>query len=1000
MSVAHDRGPTTGARARGRPRRARARPRRGRRRPRVAPRCCPASWPPLLALLGLLAAVGARLPVRREPTYAPAVAGRRLGRRCATSSPTAGCRRRCGPASTRGGLGFLIALAVGTPLGLLIARVQVVRRGIGPLVVRPAEPAVGGLGAGRDHLLRHRQRPRSSPSSCWARSPSIANGMVSRHRPGAAAVPPGRHGARRPRADAWRGYVLLPAALPGYVGGLRQGWAFSWRSLMAAELIVNSPRARRGARASCSTRARLLSDMTLVFAGILGILVVGIAVELLVFAPARAAGAAPPRARGSALITGRREPLPAPPRPGRPPGPGRRRRRRGGPTRARPARRRRGRRVVAPDVADGFPDVPVAAARVRRRRRRRRLARCWPAPARSTTPSRPPASSAGSGACGPTTPRASAAWVPAVARVDDVVVSVTAGRDPRRAVALRDALALALETGRPAAAPAPAGRRLGGAGRRRAGRPGPADRARPAAARRAPTSSCATGSRPRVEVPDGVEVVEVGKTPGGPSWSQRDIEALLVEQRAARAGASCGSRAATCTSSPAASRRSPPASRPACRSRWCPGVTSALAGPTYAGIPVTARGVTQSFAVVSRAPAARRPRLHRRLGRARPARRHARAAHGGRPAARGLRGARRRRPRPPRRRSPSCRRATLPGQATVVTTLARAAPTAPTCARRPSSSSARSSRAGSSPRDAPCCSASPTARKRPGVAGGRARAAGARRRAAARACGRRRRTSTTPRRRSAAALPALADEGARRRRRRAAAAHARLAQQDRRRRLACRPAGWRTRACGCATAGRSARTRCSSTCWRRGSPRPARGDDDPVRAGRRRRARPGRQRAGRRDRAAAVRGPRAGRSVDIAFASTTRPSVPEALERLRAQGHARVSVARYFLGPGYLPRLVEQQAARSRGSRSSCPRRSASATGWPGCCSGATTRRCGGDIRMNCDVCLYRVPLPGREAAVGARAGAAHPPRRPASARTAEPGLCDPRGSTTRGSAP
>ena len=32
------------------------------------------------------------------------------------------------------------------------------------------------------------------------------------------------------------------------------------------------------------------------------------------------------------------------------------------------------------------------------------------------------------------------AWVPAVGRVDDVVVSVTAGRDPRRAVAIRDAV--------------------------------------------------------------------------------------------------------------------------------------------------------------------------------------------------------------------------------------------------------------------------------------------------------------------------------------------------------------------------------------------------------------------------------------------------------------------------------------------------------------------------------------------------------------------------------
>ena len=41
-------------------------------------------------------------------------------------------------------------------------------------------------------------------------------------------------------------YVLLPAALPGYLGGLRQGWAFAWRSLMAAELITYSPALGQG----------------------------------------------------------------------------------------------------------------------------------------------------------------------------------------------------------------------------------------------------------------------------------------------------------------------------------------------------------------------------------------------------------------------------------------------------------------------------------------------------------------------------------------------------------------------------------------------------------------------------------------------------------------------------------------------------------------------------------------------------------------------------------
>src|SRR5581483_4231547 len=33
-------------------------------------------------------------------------------------------------------------------------------------------------------------------------------------------------------------HVILPAALPSFVGGLKQGWAFAWRSLMAGELLV------------------------------------------------------------------------------------------------------------------------------------------------------------------------------------------------------------------------------------------------------------------------------------------------------------------------------------------------------------------------------------------------------------------------------------------------------------------------------------------------------------------------------------------------------------------------------------------------------------------------------------------------------------------------------------------------------------------------------------------------------------------------------------------
>jgi NitT/TauT family transport system permease protein len=187
-----------------------------------------------------------------------------------------------GTSLSRGGLGFLVALAIGTPLGVLIARVRPVRRGIGPLVSGlqslpsvawvPAAIIFFGIGNAAIYAV-----------VLLGATPSIANGMVS----GIDQVPPlytrvGRVLGARGFSAAW--HVLLPAAMPGYVGGLRQGWAFSWRSLMAAELIVNSPELGQGLGQLLDT-GRSLNDMSLVFAGILGILVVGIAVELCIFAP-------------------------------------------------------------------------------------------------------------------------------------------------------------------------------------------------------------------------------------------------------------------------------------------------------------------------------------------------------------------------------------------------------------------------------------------------------------------------------------------------------------------------------------------------------------------------------------------------------------------------------------------------------------------------------------------------------------------------------------------
>ena len=71
--------------------------------------------------------------------------------------------------------------------------------------------------------------------------------------------------------------------LPGYVAGMKQAWAFSWRSLMAAELIIGSL-----AGAGLGTlldNGRALLDLPEMFAAVLTILIVGIAVDDVIFSP-------------------------------------------------------------------------------------------------------------------------------------------------------------------------------------------------------------------------------------------------------------------------------------------------------------------------------------------------------------------------------------------------------------------------------------------------------------------------------------------------------------------------------------------------------------------------------------------------------------------------------------------------------------------------------------------------------------------------------------------
>ncbi|MFE3197289.1 ABC transporter permease [Embleya sp. NPDC055664] len=183
---------------------------------------------------------------------------------------------------SRGILGFAIAVAIGTPLGLIVARVSWIRAAIGPILsglqslpsVAWVPPAVIWFGLNNSAIYA---------VVLLGAVPSIANGLVS----GIDQIPPlylraGRVLGARGLNGVW--HVMLPASLPGYLAGLKQGWAFSWRSLMAAELIAAGPELGVGL-GQLMNQGRDLGDMPMMLTAVVLILIVGIGIDMLVFTP-------------------------------------------------------------------------------------------------------------------------------------------------------------------------------------------------------------------------------------------------------------------------------------------------------------------------------------------------------------------------------------------------------------------------------------------------------------------------------------------------------------------------------------------------------------------------------------------------------------------------------------------------------------------------------------------------------------------------------------------
>jgi NitT/TauT family transport system permease protein len=183
---------------------------------------------------------------------------------------------------SRGAVGFGLALLIGTPLGLLMARVPMVRLAIGSLVAAlQSLPSVVWVVPG---LIIFGPYPATILFVVVVGAfPSVAQGVAG----AVEQVPPllvdvGRAlGARGP---ALYRHVIIPAALPGYLSGVKQAWSFAWRSLMAAELITQSADLGLGLGQLLDSGRQTL-DMSLAIMAILVILAVGVAVDALVLSP-------------------------------------------------------------------------------------------------------------------------------------------------------------------------------------------------------------------------------------------------------------------------------------------------------------------------------------------------------------------------------------------------------------------------------------------------------------------------------------------------------------------------------------------------------------------------------------------------------------------------------------------------------------------------------------------------------------------------------------------
>jgi NitT/TauT family transport system permease protein len=175
-------------------------------------------------------------------------------------------------------IGYGISVVFGIILGVLLGRIQLIQKTLGSLLL--------GLQA--------------LPSICWLPLAMLWFGLTDKAiifvvimgavlsislatADGIHNTPPlFLHAAKTMGAAGFQLYfrVIVPAALPSIVSGMKLGWSFAWRSLMAGELLYNGL-----GIGFLLTMGRELNDMSQVIAVMLMIVLIGLLVDFLVFTP-------------------------------------------------------------------------------------------------------------------------------------------------------------------------------------------------------------------------------------------------------------------------------------------------------------------------------------------------------------------------------------------------------------------------------------------------------------------------------------------------------------------------------------------------------------------------------------------------------------------------------------------------------------------------------------------------------------------------------------------